>query len=274
MKFQSARTAKTRTVAMAILFLIGGASYRQEVAAQLKPEKARDAKLERSQANKAQQTPKVQKLPDLVVTNISYSGDKATISVYNRGAAASKPCLLRFELPGIEGWTVDVPGLLPKGFVHTATIGRGQPFVGKGVARVDFKNQIVESNETNNEMSVNKQATAPDLAAVQIKFREEVGISKIVGVVQNVGKVGFINFKGKARLTRIAKYGAHQNILMLKEVVLPNLSPGAMYEVTATMPKPFPGADYYLWILVVNADDANPANDEIEKKSVKFDNNN
>ena len=274
MKCKFTRMAKTRAVAMAILFLIVGALSRQEVAAQLKPEKARDGKLERSGTNKAQQAPKVQKLPDLVVTNISYLGNKASISVYNKGAAASKPCQLRFELPGIEGWTVDVPSLLPKGFVHTATIGRGQPFVGKGVARVDFKNQIVESNESNNEMSINQQATAPDLAAVQIKFREEAGVSKIVGVVQNVGKVGFINFTGKARLTRITKYGAHQNILMLKEIVLPNLNPGAMYEVTATMPKPFPGADYYLWILVVSADDANPANDKIEKKSVKFDNNN
>lgn len=47
-----------------------------------------------------------------------------------------------------------------------------------------------------------------------------------------------------------------------------------MYDVTATMPKPFPGADSYLWILVVDADDANPANDKVEKKSVKFDDNN
>jgi hypothetical protein len=274
MKYKFTRTAKIRVVAMAILFLIVGALYGQEAAAQLKPEKAPAGKLERSGTNKAQQAPQVQKLPDLVVTNIAYSGNKASISVHNKGAAASKPCQLRFELPGIEGWTVDVPGLLPKGFVHTETISRGQPFFGKGVAKVDFNNQIVESNESNNEMSINQPAAAADLAAVRIYFMEEGGVSKISGVVQNVGKVGFIDFKGRARLIRIAKYGAHQKITTLTEVTLPNISPGMKYEVKAQMPPPFAGADYYLWRLVIDADDINPANDEIEKKSVKFDNNN
>jgi hypothetical protein len=259
---------------MAVLLLIGGAAHRQEIAAQLKPEKARDGKLERSQPPKARQAPKVQPLPDLVVTGITYSGNKAAISVHNKGAAASKPCRLRFSLSG-EQWSANVPALLPKGFVHTETISRGQPFAGKGVAKVDSDNQIAESNEGNNEMSISQAAAAPDLAAVQINFMEEGGVSKVVGVVQNVGHAGFTGFAGKARLIRIALYGAHQNILTVREEKLPNIYPGGKYEVKAPMPKPFPGADSYLWVLRVDsADDVNPANDKIEKKSVKFDNNN
>jgi hypothetical protein len=38
------------------------------------------------------------------------------------------------------------------------------------------------------------------------------------------------------------------------------------------MPKPFPGADAYIWILRVDGD-ANDANNNVEKKSTKVDNN-
>ena len=280
MKCKSASAAKTRTIAMAVLLLIAGASSRQEIAAQLKPEKARDGKLERSQTPKAQQVPKVRPLPDLVITNITYSRNLATIDVHNRGAETSKPCKLRFTLPGIEEFIYHVPRLFPKGFVHTVTISRNQPFSGKGVAKVDFDNQNVESNESNNEMSINQPAATPDLAAVQLYFKKEGGESKVIGVIQNVGEVGLIGkdsslgFKGKVRLIRVAKYGAHQKITTIKEETLPSIGPGIRYEVKATTPPPFAGADSYLWMLVVDADDANPANDKIEKKSVKFDNNN
>lgn len=224
--------------------------------------------------------PPPDKLPDLVVTGIKYAGTKALITVWNKGEAVSAPCKLKFDIVGEETWPgINIPGLQPKGFVHTATISRGKPFAGTGVAKVDYDGQIVESNDNNNEMTVNQSAAIPDLAAVNILFKSEGNTSKIIGVIKNVGKTAYISPTGatdsrKVVLTRIAKYGSHQSMLTVKEVTLPSINPGVIYELKADMPPPFKGADSYLWIFVIQGDDANAGNDKVEKTSKKFDNNN
>lgn len=223
--------------------------------------------------------PPPNKLPDLVITGIRYAGDKATITVWNKGEAASTPCKLKFTIIGEEYWEAKVPGLFPKGFVHTVTIGRSKPFAGTGVAKVDFDNQVVESYDNNNEMTINQSAAIPDLAAVNIIFKSEGNVSKIIGVIKNVGKTEYVaptGFTGNRTvvLIRIAKYGAHQWPLNVKEVTLPSLNPGIIYELKADMPPPFKGADSYLWILRVKGKDANVSNDAVEKTTKKFDNNN
>ncbi|HXQ36807.1 MAG TPA: hypothetical protein VN843_22535, partial [Anaerolineales bacterium] len=53
---------------------------------------------------------------------------------------------------------------------------------------------------------------------------------------------------------------------------LANLNAGFIYEVKAPMPKSFPGADSYIWILRVDGD-GNDANNNVEKTSKKFDKN-
>ena len=259
-------------LAMGMLLMLGIMCQPQAMA-QNRNTRSRDR-----QTGKKPPPPPPDKLPDLVVTGIKYAGNKAVITVWNKGEALSAPCKLTFTL-GHENWTVDIPGLQPKGFVHTATISRGSLFAGTGVAKVDSGDQIVESNNNNNEMTINQSAEMPDLAAVSILFKSEGNVSKIIGVIKNVSKTAYLSSweftdKRKAVLTRIAKYGSHQSMLTVKEATLPSINPGVIYELKADMPPPFKGADSYLWILVIQGDDANAGNDKVEKTSKKFDNNN
>ena len=261
--------ATVKKCVLAIFCLIVVASVSPGAAAQVTLNQPRDTGL------KKDETPKVQKLPDLVVTTIQYSGTYAVISVHNKGIETSAPCKLNFKLtaeqPG-EQWTVPVPALIAKGFVHTTKISRHKPFAGKGVAKIDPDNQITESNEINNVLTIDQPAALPDIAAVGLSFKDEGGTTVVVGRVQNVGKVNLIGAGIKVHLIRIVKYGSHQNTLDLKTENLPNLIAGATYDVKAPMPKPFPGADSYIWILRVDGD-GNDANNKAEKKSTKVDNN-
>jgi hypothetical protein len=121
-------------------------------------------------------------------------------------------------------------------------------------------------------LTIDKAAVSPDIAAIALSFKDEGGVTQIVGKVQNLSNVSLINAEVKVRLIRKTLYGAHQNVLEFKTEKLTSLNAGAIYEVKAPMPKPFPGADSYIWILRVDGD-ANDANNKVEKKSAKVDNN-
>jgi len=266
--FNSIIIARPKKCASAIFCLTVLAVVWQNTFAQatLEKEKARDSSLKKSES------PKVQKLPDLVVTSIQYSGNRAAVAVHNKGIETSAPCRLFFRVVGEEQWTVNIPALIPKGFVYTADIYRGKPFAGKGIAKIDSENQVTESNENNNTLTIDKPAVVPDIAAIELSFKDEYGATQIVGKVQNVSNVNLIASDVRVRLIRITLYGAHQNVLEFKTQDVTSLNAGAIYEVKAPMPKPFPGADSYIWILRVDGD-ANDANNNVEKKSAKIDNN-
>jgi hypothetical protein len=65
-------------------------------------------------------------------------------------------------------------------------------------------------------LEINQAAIAPDLAAIAISFKEEGGVTQVVGSVQNVSKVNAINSDIIVRLKRIACMELTQNILEFK----------------------------------------------------------
>ncbi len=173
--------------------------------------------------------------PDLTITSITYSPQTPllrqevlfTIHIANIGTAPSGPNKVNFLVEGKSSGYQSVPSLAPGGTTDIIYPWYAEPGQFLMTAQVDADNQVQESNENNNQMSVTFNMPLPDLTVEQI-YQDPVNYSSgdTVNLIAEIKNQGV----GAADKSQVAFY---INDALMTTKICPALEPGAAVNITA-----------------------------------------